>query len=292
MKRMRKVGLLVNRDIPGAEAAVREALHLIREAKAEPRLDSETAAWLGESGSGESVSEAAVGCQAVLVFGGDGTFLRAARELADVRMPLLGINMGSLGFLTFLRLAEISETMPRVLAGNYRVEERMRLKATLERKGEMIDHHLALNDAVVSMSHGSRLIEFNISVGEQYLGDYRADGLIVSTPTGSTAYSLSAGGPIIHPTMDALVATPISPHALSIRPIVVGGEEEIAISIGERSGNSVLTVDGTVINPLQQGDVIHVRQAKRSQPIILPESLSYYGLVREKLGWGGIAQER
>ena len=163
----------------------------------------------------------------------------------------------------------------------------MRLTATVIRDGAARNDYLALNDAVVHMSDGNRLVEFRIAVSGQHLGGYRADGLIVATPTGSTAYSLSAGGPIVHPTMDALVATPICPHALSIRPILVGGEEELRVSIGGRSGPAILTLDGADSIPLQSGDQIRIHRAEaRALRIALPLDFDYYGLVSEKLGWG------
>ena len=292
MKKIERVGIVANREIPGAEAAVRKAIATIRDAKSGVFLDTEMAAWLAESATCANLAEVGSASEIVLVFGGDGTFLRAARDLVESPVPLLGINMGSLGFLTYLRLADMQETLTSILSGRYTIEQRMRLKATIERDGEPGDSHLALNDAVVNMSRGSRLVEFGISVGGEYLGGYRADGLIIATPTGSTAYSMSAGGPIVHPTMNALIATPISPHALSIRPIVLSGEEEIVIKIGEHSGEAGLTLDGSLTITLHSGDAIHVRKASRSQPIIRPESLGYYGLVREKLGWGGVPGER
>lgn len=286
MGRIRKLGIVVNREIPGVRDAVRRAMTVIRDCAAEVLFDRKNAQWLGESPYDGRLQEFADQCDLILVFGGDGTFLRAARQTEACEVPLLGINMGSLGFLTLIKLAEMESVLREILAGKYRCEERMRLVATLERDGEKQGKYLALNDAVIHMSHGNRLVEFKVSVGGQYLGSYRADGLIVATPTGSTAYSLSAGGPIVHPCMDALVATPISPHALSIRPILVGGEEEFCIHIGPRSGEAILTLDGSMNVWLQQDDAIAIRRSGRSLRIVLPRDFDYFGLVGEKLGWG------
>jgi len=286
MDAVKRVGIIANQEIPGADDIVRRAMAVIKDAGCELMLDSSMAAWLGEVNDAGILTDFAERCQICLVFGGDGTFLRAARALKKRQVPLLGFNMGNLGFLTILRVDEIEEALAPIMRGDYVVEERMRLEACVQRKGQLLGQHLALNDAVMHMSQGSRLVEFNISVGGNHLGVYRADGLIVCTPTGSTAYSMSAGGPIVHPPMNALVATPICPHALSIRPIVVGDEEEFRISIGKRSGEAVLTLDGMINVWLQQGDEIFIHKADRGVPICQPTGFNYYSLVREKLGWG------
>ncbi len=286
MASIQTLGIVANREVPGAREAVRRALAVAAEAGVETLLSRKMARWLGEQEGQGKLKEIAERCELMLVFGGDGTFLRAARSSEAADVPLLGINMGSLGFLTLLKLEDMEIALKSILAGEYRQEARMRLTAKLIREGGSQGSYLALNDAVIHMSHGNRLVEFMISVSGQYLGAYRADGLIVATPTGSTAYSLSAGGPIVHPTMDALVATPISPHALSIRPILVGGEEEISIRIGRRSGEAILALDGMVNVWLQPDDEIRIRRADRPLNMLLPLDFNYYGLVSEKLGWG------
>lgn len=287
MEPIRSLGILANREAPGAREVVARAIAVAEASGAAVRLDAETAAWLGRRAEAEQALVFAADCQLFLVFGGDGSFLRAARALEQAATPLLGINMGSLGFLTLLKLENMEGALRAVLAGQYRIEERMRLAASLARNGETNEALLALNDAVVHMNPSNRLVEFRIAVGGQHLGGYRADGLIVATPTGSTAYSLSAGGPIVHPTMDALVATPICPHALSIRPILVGGEEELLVTIGRRSGAATLTLDGLTTLALRSEDAIRIRRAaERPLRLALPLDFSYYALVGEKLGWG------
>ncbi len=286
MAPIKTLGIIANREVPGAREAVEQAQKVAREAGVRILLDRKMARWLGGRESPGKLKDFADQCDLLLVFGGDGTFLRAARKCEAATVPLLGINMGSLGFLTLLRLDEMAAALKPILAGEYRQEARMRLTARLFRDGEVQGSYLALNDAVMHMSHGNRLVEFMISVSGQYLGSYRADGLIVATPTGSTAYSLSAGGPIVHPTMDALVATPISPHALSIRPILVGGEEEISIRIGHRSGEAILALDGILNVWLQTEDEVRIRRADRPLNLLLPCDFNYYGLVSDKLGWG------
>jgi NAD+ kinase len=287
MEPIRRLGILVNREAPAARAVVERALAVAAAAGSEVLLDRETGDWLGRPAQAAGLQDVAAACELILVFGGDGSFLRAARDLEASPTPLLGINLGSLGFITLLKLESLEGALAAILAGHYRIEERMRLGASLRHAGVAQQDLLALNDAVVHMSQGKRLVEFRIAVGGQHLGGYRADGLIVATPTGSTAYSLSAGGPIVHPTMDALVATPICPHALSIRPILVGGEEELVVTIGRRSGEATLTLDGLVALGLASGDEIRIRRAAaRPLRIALPLDFSYYALVGEKLGWG------
>jgi len=287
MEPILSLGILANREAPGAREVVARAIGVAEACGAAVRLDAETAAWLDRPAQADNALAFAADCQLFLVFGGDGSFLRAAHALEQAATPLLGINMGSLGFLTLLKLDEMEGALRAVLAGQYRLEERMRLRATLAPGGGANAALLALNDAVIHMNPSNRLVEFRIAVGGQHLGGYRADGLIVATPTGSTAYSLSAGGPIVHPTMDALVATPICPHALAIRPILVGGEEELLVTIGQRSGEATLTLDGLTTLALRSGDAIRIRRAaERPLRIALPLDFSYYALVGEKLGWG------
>ena len=288
MSSIHSVGITANRGISGVETAVRKAIAVIEPTGCEILMDGELDDWLGLGYGAGELSQFAPRCQLILVFGGDGTFLRAARSLDSLQVPLLGINAGGLGFLTVLRRTEFEPTLRRILAGEYQIENRMRLKATLIRAGETLGEHTALNDAVMRMGHSNRLVEFSIAVGGQYLGGYRADGLIVATPTGSTAYSMSAGGPIVHPTMDALVATPICPHALAIRPLVAGAGEQFEIRIGGRSGEAALHVDGTMKVWLMRDDIIRISQAEGRLPMLLPRDFSYYALVRDKLGWGGV----
>ena len=281
-----KIGIFANMSIPGAKAAITSTLEIIRQCGREAILEDDLVEWLGEDfprGSRPDISEKV---QLVLVFGGDGTFLRAARALEGKRVPLLGINMGRLGFLTILKLGELDTALPPIFEGDYRLERRMLLTTSLHRQGRPIGVYKTLNDAVIHMSPGNRLVEFIISLQGNYLGRYRADGLIISTPTGSTAYNMSAGGPIIQPGMDALVATPICPHALSIRPIVVGGDSRFEILIGRRSGNAALSMDGQENIELLPEDLIEVAKASDSLPVLLPSGHSFNSVLRRKLGWG------
>jgi len=286
MKPIQKIGIFANTDIPGSRAAIQAALEVIQRCGREAILEDDLVEWLGRDYPCSSRPDISKKVQLVLVFGGDGTFLRAARALNGQRVPLLGINLGRLGFLTILKVAELEAALPPIFEGDYRLERRMTLTASLKRQGRPVGVYRTLNDAVIHMSPGNRLVEFIISLQGEYLGRYRADGLIISTPTGSTAYNLSAGGPIIRPGMDALVATPICPHALSIRPIVAAGDSRFDILIGRRSGLAALSLDGTENLELLPEDIIEVAKSPDSLPVLLPSGHSFNAVLRAKLGWG------
>lgn len=231
----------------------------------------------------------------VVALGGDGTLLRAARVAGS--KPILGANIGSLGFLTEVTTDEIVNVLKDVFDGKCSYEERMNLQALVFRKGECIAQYDALNDIVVNKGALSRVIEMKVSIDENYLATYTADGLIVSTPTGSTAYSLSAGGPIVNPRMSAIVATPICPHTLAIRSMILSGEQKIDIEIN--TGHSLfgepevtLTVDGQIGFPLASGDRIRFEKSNRVTVLIMSGQRSFYDVLREKLHWGDIRRNR
>ncbi len=291
MNSIRRVGLFTNVEIPGMDEAVRAALAILKTHGVEPHLEKDLAEFLHSdlpSGAREDLGDR---LDMILVFGGDGTFLRAARQLRGGKAPLLGINMGSLGFLTVLKLNEMSELLPQVLEGDYRIQKRMMLKARHLRDDEELGCFRALNDAVIHMSPGNRLVEFKLSLSGQPLGQFRADGLIISTPTGSTAYSMSAGGPVVYPGMDALLATPICPHSFSLRPVVVGGGKQFEILIGERSGMAALSMDGQDIAEVLPGDKLEIRQSRKVIPLLLPPGIRFTTLLQEKLGWAKQGEE-
>jgi len=221
----------------------------------------------------------------VSVFGGDGTLLYAARLIGANCIPIIGINLGSLGFLTEVKLEEMHAAFEGLLSGQYRLEERMLLSVEVVRDGKAIGQYLALNDAVINKGALARIIDLEVSVNSEPVLFARADGLIISTPTGSTAYSLAAGGPILYPTLDAFIIAPICPHALANRPIVVPERDVVGVCL--RHGSDVmLTVDGQVGMPLQQQDCLSVRRAQSTLRLALPFGSTFFKLLREKLRWG------
>jgi NAD+ kinase len=223
----------------------------------------------------------------IIVLGGDGTLLSMARAVGDLGVPLLGVNLGDLGFLTATTLDQMLPAVEATLAGRMLVEERMMLAARVVR-GEHADstgEYVALNDVVIMKSAMSRIINLAVSVQSEYATAYRADGLIISTPTGSTAYCLSAGGPILHPAMDAMVLTPICSHTLTNRPIVVPGDRRVEVTL-KTDQDVVVTLDGQVGLPLREGDTVAVAKANaRIRLLRFPET-HFFTVLRTKLKWG------
>ncbi|MCK5881003.1 MAG: NAD(+) kinase [Sinobacterium sp.] len=226
-------------------------------------------------------------CDLVIVVGGDGSMLGAARDLASQGVPVLGINRGGLGFLTDISPDEIEEKVAEVLAGKYTVESRFLLDTIIKRNGEPISKGSAFNDIVVSSGETARMMSFELEIEGQFVYSQRSDGLIVSTPTGSTAYSLSAGGPIMHPTLDALCLVPMFPHSLNARPIMIDGNAEIKIRISEDTSTMpTVTCDGHLNLKARPGDVVYIYKKPHKLKLIHPMDHSFYSACRDKLGWG------
>jgi len=221
--------------------------------------------------------------QLVVAIGGDGTILHAARVLAPQDVPVLGVNLGTLGFLAEVVPRELHRAMKKVLAGKYTVEERMLLKARIGDSGAW---HYALNDMVIDKGGISRVIELHVWIDEHFVGSYKADGVIISTPTGSTAYSLSAGGPIMNPKMRAILATPICPHSLAVRPLVIDPDEVLRIEVISDHQKMTFNVDGQESHRLRSGDVMTAVAARPTLKLVRVGSRSFYEILRTKLKWG------
>lgn len=223
-----------------------------------------------------------------IVVGGDGSLLSAARTLSKYEIAVVGVNRGRLGFLTDISPDEISEQVPKVLDGEYERDSRFLLQAEVRRDGAEVGQALALNDVVVNSGTSAQMIELELSINDTFVYRQRADGLIVSTPTGSTAYSLSGGGPIMHPTLDAVVLVPMYPHALSSRPIVVDGSSEIRIDVLERNRiHPPVTCDGQVNMTARPGDSVHITKSAQRLTLLHPVGHSFYASCRDKLRWSG-----
>jgi NAD+ kinase len=221
----------------------------------------------------------------LVVLGGDGTLLSMARAVGDLGVPLLGVNLGDLGFLTATTLDEMLPAVEATLAGRMVVEDRMMLRARVIRAGETSGEYVALNDVVIMKAAMSRIINLAVSVQSEHATAYRADGLIVSTPTGSTAYCLSAGGPILHPAMDAMVLTPICSHTLTNRPIVVPGEHRVEITL-KTDQDTMVTLDGQVGLPLRENDTVAVAKATSKIRLVRFPHKDFFSVLRTKLKWG------
>src|SRR5213594_3247497 len=249
-------------------------------------IEEETASSLPDGSKGQTRQRVADASQLLLVLGGDGTMLTAARLAAPRGIPILPVNMGSLGFLTSFTLEELHPALEDALGGRFSVSERVMLYVELERGGKVIETQRVLNEAVVNKGALARMIELELSIDGAFVCRYRADGLIVASPTGSTAYSLSAGGPIVHPAVESFVITPICPHTLSDRPLVIRDSSSIVMKLSGNTESVFLTLDGQRGIPLQPTDLVRVSRAKEPLKLIYPPKKSYFEILRSKLKWG------
>ncbi len=225
----------------------------------------------------------------VVVLGGDGTLLGAARRVARYGVPILGVNLGGLGFLTEIPLKKLYSTVEFMIEGRLEVETRLMLEAMVLREGAETCRFLVLNDVVINKGALARIIDLDVFINDQFLTTFRADGLIVSTPTGSTAYNLSAGGPILYPTMSSFILTPICPFTLTNRPILLPDSHVVSITLSRRGEERVsLTFDGQVGSDLFQGDRVLIQKAKEKIKLIKSPDQGYFEILREKLMWGGV----
>jgi len=231
-------------------------------------------------------SELAQQVDLMLVLGGDGTMIATARMIGDSQVPVIGVNYGGLGYLAEFPLEELFPALESILAGQYKVQQRLMLTVELWRGQELVTRNRVLNDVVVNKSALARIIEIEAYLNEQFVNLFRADGLIVATPTGSTAYSLSAGGPIIYPSMSAVVITPICPFTLSNRPLVVPDDSMIEVRLMTEKEEVALTLDGQVGFPLQAGDRVVIRKSNTAFNLVQPPSRNYFDVLRDKLKWG------
>jgi NAD+ kinase len=281
-----RVGLVAKPDAREAQRVVLTLLEWLTARDVAVVLEKETAA-LAPAASVPSARKSDLPAQvdALVVLGGDGTLLSMARAVGDLGVPILGVNLGGLGFLTATTLDEMLPALEALLAGEMAVEERMLLGARLVRGGQAAGEYSALNDVVITKSAMSRIIDLAVSVDGRHATAYRADGLIISTPTGSTAYNLSAGGPILFPTMDAVVLTPIAPHTLSNRPIVLPAAQRIDVTL-QADQEVMLTMDGQVGVPLRERDVVEVQKTRARIRLVRFEQKDFFSVLRTKLKWG------
>jgi len=236
--------------------------------------------------TGRTREQLAAESDLLLVMGGDGTLLAGARVAAPLGVPILPINLGSLGFLTSFTLGEMYPALEQTLAGQLQASERMMLQVELIRGGKTIEQQRVLNEAVINKGTLARMIEVELEIEGDFVCRYRADGLIIATPTGSTAYSLSAGGPIVHPDVEAIIVTPICPHTLSDRPIVVRDTNCVIMRQRGPAESVYLTLDGQKGLPMQSDDVVRLTRAKERLKLIQPPKKPYYEILRSKLKWG------
>ena len=284
MKEIRKVGVFVKRKRPQAIRVIREMGEWLRERGVGCAAEAEVAKEVGWSCV--STEEMIQDVDMVVVLGGDGTILAAARALRDRPVPILGVNLGGLGFLTEIALEELYPALEAILRGEYEINERMLLDVEFQ-KADGEENFTVLNDAVINKGALSRLISIETQVNGEHLTTFRADGLIISTPTGSTAYNLSAGGPIVYPSLHSIIITPICPHTLTNRPIIVPEDAVVSATLLSEREEVYLTLDGQVGLPMGAGDRVKVKRSPKAVALIRSPFRSYFEVLRTKLGWGG-----
>jgi NAD+ kinase len=258
---------------------------------------AELSAWLAKCGmrqSGEPLCADEItatnipemDADLVVVLGGDGTMISTARLVGDRDVLVLGINYGSLGYLTDFRIEEMFPAIESILAGEYEIDRRVMLKSELRREGETIAAGRVLNDIVVNKAALARIIEIDVRFNGLFVSSFRADGLIVATPTGSTAYNLSAGGPIVFPSMEAVLVTPICPFTLTNRPIVVPDDGELELELRNENEGVILSLDGQTGYPMLAGDIVSIRKSRTTFNLVQPTNRNYFDVLRDKLKWG------
>ena len=280
---MKKVGFIVNMKKKSAPAIAQKVVNWFIENDIEIYLTNETANILSLSNHGVNADDLFSMSECILVFGGDGTLLNAARMAADKNIPLLGINLGHLGFLTELEVDRIVHGLEELNKGHYHIEERMMLEARVYRNGKEVGDFHALNDIVITKSAFARMIEMKAYVDNEFLSTYPADGLIIASPTGSTAYSLSAGGPIVSPDLDVILITPVCPHTLYARPVVISHDQSVKVELLSDICEVMLTVDGQDGFHLKVKDEIIVKKSDLTTKLIKFRDRSFYEILREKL---------
>ena len=282
------IGVISRPRRSNLSAVVPPLLHWLESRGLRVIYDEETASALPNPPPGHTREQLASESEVLLVLGGDGTLLAAARVAAPRCIPILPINMGSLGFLTSFTVDELYPALEETLAGRSSMSERVMLQVELVRSEAVVDRQHVLNDAVVNKSALARMIELELFIDDDFVCRYRADGLVLATPTGSTAYSLSAGGPIVHPSVEAFVITPICPHTLTDRPVVVRDSSRIEVKLAGNAESVFLTLDGQKGIPMESEDRIRITRSPQCLKLIQPPRKSYFEILRSKLKWGEI----
>ena len=281
---MKKVGIICKTGKPEPSEILKGLLPWLRERRIEVFPDIETASTLNIEGYSRAKIPSL--SDLIIVLGGDGTLISVSRLVAEKGIPILGVNIGGLGFLTAVQKDELYGILDKVLSGECSVEERIMLKACVHRHSECIAEYVVMNDVVVNKGALARIIDLQTYINHTYVATFKADGLIVSTPTGSTAYALSAGGPVLFPTLNSIIVAPICPHTLTNRPIVMPDDILIEIVLKSRTEDVFLTLDGQVGFSLRQDDLIEIRKSRFTTKLFIPCERDYFQILRTKLKWG------
>lgn len=282
---MKNVAIFAKVHDPRCQDVADELVGWLRERGCTPIVEAHLARHLSNE-AGVERAEIPGRADLVVVLGGDGTLISVARLMGDLDVPILAVNLGSLGFLTEITLDELYSSLERVLKGEYSISERMMLRCRILRNGGEISSHLVLNDVVINKGALARIIDLEAYVDDNYLTTFKSDGLIISSPTGSTGYSLSANGPIVHPAVNCILITPICPHTLTNRPVVVSRDSKVRARLISKDEDVYLTLDGQVGVELRSGDVLEVWRAENRTRLIMSESRDFFEVLRMKLKWG------
>ena len=275
---------LIGKQTPEVAQSLRTLRDFLRQRGCEVVVEQETAAGVGADGAVATFDEIGRACDLAIVLGGDGTMLAAARNLAHHKVPLAGVNLGRLGFMTDIALSEMSSSLGAILEGRHAIEERALIEAEILRGAKSVLRTVALNEAVVTKGSQARLIEFKLTINGEYVYRLRADGVIVATPTGSTAYALSAQGPILQPTVPAFALVPLNPHVLSARPISVSDSSAIELEL-LRAVDARAHFDGFALTDLHEGDRLVLRRSADAIRFVHPPGYSHFTMLHEKLRW-------
>ncbi len=282
---LKKVGIYAKKDHPDAELIASDICERFKLEKIEVLLEASLAEQIGQV-KGYAEDEIPELVDLIIVLGGDGTLISVARQVGERNVPIVGVNLGRLGFLTEITRDELPEMLERLIADDYQVSDRMMLDAFIHRNGQVVGKFTVLNDVVINKGALARIIDMETCVDGRHLTSYKADGLIISTPTGSTGYNLAAGGPIIYPNINSLLITPICPHMLTNRPIMVWSRSVIEIKINFEDDVVFFTADGQVGRKLLPGDRVEVRRSELRTRLVTSPSKDYFDILRTKLNWG------
>ena len=281
---MKKLGLIAHLDRPQVGEAAERIIDWSEQHGISIRICSDLGSLIKREDISSSNEEIGRDCDIIISLGGDGSMLSSARAAADHSVPILGVNLGSLGFLTEVAHDQILDSLERLRDGRYKIEERMVLETRFSPDDG--DRHFALNDVVIDRGESTNLIHLDLSANDEFVCSYNVDGIIISTPTGSTAYSLSVGGPIFNPLMEAIAVSPISPHTLTLRPIIFPADNILTIKIGETTGKLRVSVDGRIMGGLEARQKIKIQRASHKMKLIRFGARSFYSVLRKKLHWG------
>ena len=286
MNNIKTIGLVLNTEKNNSLAVSKQLINLIKEKDLDYLLEKEGAKELDLNHKRATFAELREQADMIILFGGDGTFLHTSLNFIGTGIPLMGINLGRIGFLTEIETNELDEALNAIISGNYRIENRNTLEVCLNREGKDIEKKFAINDVVLNRAADGEMLKIDMHINNEFVNSYRGDGIIVSTPTGSTAYSFSAGGPIINPQVKALLITPLCPHAVHVKPMVISDDEIIEIDADGEKDKMFLTTDGRDSIKIKKEDIVRIKSSEQEISLIKFPDRTFYTILRNKMRVG------